>query len=340
MTIPNNPIRIAIIGYGGSGKISHAAIIQNSSDFQLKAVSDISPERREAARTELGCETCESHHSILENASDYDLVSVVTRSDTHCPIAVECLKAGLHVVVTKPWALNEAEARRMIAAQESSGKRLFPWVPMLWSPEFLKIREIIESGVLGNVFQVRRYINQLWRRHDWQTESRFGGGYLLNWGMHIVQPVLDLVPSPIVRVFGQLQQTINPGDTEDNFMAVMEFENGCRGVAEFTQAIEGLPSFMAQGDRGTLVSDGELIELVEKDPSDSLPPKRTRIAVEGKRYGDEAAIYADIAASLRENKPFAATTEKALYGTIVLDQIRKSHTTRSLISADLNRRLS
>ena len=194
MTNPNNPIRVAIIGYGGSGKI-YAAIVQENSDFQLKAVGDISAERRVAARAELGCATFESHKSILANASNYDLVSIVTRSDTHCPIAVECLEAGLHVVVTKPWALNEAEARRMIA-QRSNGKRLFPWVPMLWSPEFLRIREIIESGALRRSSDSSLHLNQFWRRYDWQTESKFGGGYLLNWGMHIVQPVLDLVPSP------------------------------------------------------------------------------------------------------------------------------------------------
>ena len=335
MTNPNNPIRVAIIGYGGSGKISHAAIVQENSDFQLKAVSDISAERREAAQTELGCVVFESHQPILENASNYDLVSIVTRSDTHCPIAMECLEAGLHVVVTKPWALNETEARRMIDAQEASGKRLFPWVPMLWSPEFMKIREIIESGAVGKVFLVRRYINQFWRRHDWQTESKFGGGYLLNWGMHIVQPIMDLVPCPVVRVYGQLQQTINPGDADDNFMAAIEFENGCRGVAEFTQAVEGLPSFMVQGDRGTLVSNGEMIKLLETDPESDLPAKITRFPIEGKRFGDEAAIYADIAANLQEDAPFAATVENALYGTIVLDAIRRSHETRTTVSLTL-----
>ena len=218
----------------------------------------------------------------------------------------------------------------MIDAQRSSGKRLFPWVPMLWSPEFLKIREIVESGAMGKIFLVRRYINQFWRRHDWQTESKFGGGHCST-GDGIVQPILDIVSSPAIRAYGQLQQTINPGDAEDNFMAVMEFENGCRGVAEFTQAIEGLPSFMVQGDRGTLVSKGETIELLRSDPSDTEPPKRISINVEGKRFGDEAAIYADIAANLQNDTPFAATVENALYGTIVLDAL-KSRTKLALQS--------
>ena len=54
--------------------------------------------------------------------------------------------------------------------------------------------------------------------------------------------------------------------------------------------------------------------------------------MEGKRFGDEAAIYADIAANLQNNTPFAATVENALYGTIVLDAIRESHETRSTVT--------
>lgn len=338
MVSENQPIRTALIGYGGSGKISHASIIQDSPAFELKAICDLSSNKRREAKADTGCQVFETHRAVVQKATEFDLACVVTRSDTHCKIAVECLQAGLNVVVTKPWALNESEARRMIAAQSRTGKRLFPWIPMYWSPEFLKIRKIIESGALGNVFLIRRYINQLWRRHDWQTESKFGGGYLLNWGMHIVQPVLDLVPSPVVQVFGQLQQTINPGDADDNFLASMEFENGCRGIAEFTQAVEGLPSFMIQGDQGTLVSDGETIELLETDPETTKPPRKTSFAIEGKRFGDEAAIYTDIAANLGQDAPFAATVDNALYGTIILDSIRKSHEERSVIPIDPNLR--
>ena len=82
-------------------------------------------------------------------------------------------------------------------------------------------------------------------------------------------------------------------------MAAIEFNNGCRAFAEFTQAVEGLPSFMVQGDRGTLVSNGETIELLETDPDQTLAPNRTRYPIEENASG-MTAIYADIAADLQK----------------------------------------
>lgn len=331
MTPPQPPIRTAIIGYGGSGKLSHTDPISQLPEFEIRAICDTSPERREEARSELSCEVYDRVDRLLEHAHEIDLVSVVTRTDTHCQIVEDCLNAGLHTVVTKPWAINRQEAERMLDAQATSGKTIFPWMPMSWSPEYLKIQELVESGAIGDVFLIRRYIAQFWRRNDWQTLARYGGGYLLNWGMHIVQPILDLVSSPVRRVFGQMQRTVNPGDVEDNFLASIEFENGVRGIAEFTQGIEGLPSFMVQGTNGMILSDGSVITLLVKDPGSNSETLRQTIPIEGKRFGDELEIYRDIARALRDAIPIRTGAADAYYGTLVLDAIRKSHEERQVV---------
>lgn len=328
MISTNEPIRVAIIGYGISGVLSHAVAIQANPAFSVRAVCDLSSERREQARKDLNCDVYESHKQLCERPDSIDLACVITRSDTHCAIVTDCLNAGFHTLVTKPWALNRQEADAMLAAQKSSGKRLFPWMPIYWSPEYRKIQELVRSGAIGEVFLARRYVNQFWKRSDWQTEQRFGGGYLLNWGMHIIQPILDLADNPAKHVSGQLQRTINPGDADDNFQAAIEFENGMRGIAEFTEAIEGLPSFMIQGTRGTILSDEKTVTLLQKEPDPSQEPVRSTFPIEGKVYGDEIEIYKDLAENLLHNTPFRATTEAAYQGTLVLDALRKSHHSR------------
>lgn len=336
MTSPYQPIRAAIIGYGGSGKLSHADIMSPLPEFDIRAVCDVSKEQRVRAKKELGCEVYPSVEALLARSSDLDMVSVVTRTDTHCQIVQDCLNAGLHTVVTKPWAINRKEADLMLDAQRKSGKTLFPWMPMSWSPEFTKIKALISTGAIGEVFLVRRHITHFWKRSDWQTQTKYGGGYLLNWGMHIVQPILDLVPSPAIRVFGQMQQTVNPGDAEDNFLSIIEFQNGTRGIAEFTQGIEGLPSFMVQGDKGMIHSDGKTITLVQKDPGSDNEAKRSKHIVEGKVFGDESAIYQDIARSIRDGIVIRATTANAYYGTLILDAIRESHQCRRTVEIPQN----
>jgi len=336
MSHQNQPIRAAVIGYGGSGKLSHADVMSQLPEFEIRAVCDLSQEQRTKAKKNLGCDVYSNVDELLTQSSDLDIAVVVTRTDTHCQIVQDCLNAGLHTIVTKPWAMNRKEADLMLDAQERSGKTIFPWMPMSWSPEFTQVKELIDTGGIGEVFLIRRHITHFWERSDWQTQTKYGGGYLLNWGMHIVQPILDLVSSPAIRVFGQMLQTINPGDAEDNFLSIIEFQNGTRGIAEFTQGIEGLPSFMVQGTRGMLLSDGESLTLLSKDPSADEPAVRTNFPITGKIFGDESEIYKDIARCIRSGKPMRANTRHSLYGTLVLDAIRKSHQTRQTvdISAD------
>jgi len=331
MSHPNQPIRAAIIGYGGSGKLSHADILSQLPEFEIRAVCDLSEEQRAKAKKDIGCDVYSNVEELLAHSSDLDMAIVVTRTDTHCQIVQDCLNAGLHTVVTKPWAMNRKEADLMLEAQERSGKTIFPWMPMSWSPEFTRIKELIGAGAIGEVFLVRRHITHFWERSDWQTQTKYGGGYLLNWGMHIVQPILDLVPSPAIRVFGQMQQTVNPGDAEDNFLSIIEFQNGTRGIAEFTQGIEGLPSFMAQGTRGMLHSDGESLTLLSKDPAADEPAVRTNFPITGKIFGDELDIYKDIAISIQSETPMRANTRHSFYGTLVLDAIRESHQSRQTV---------
>lgn len=319
-------LKTAIVGYGISGKLSHAYGITANPEFEIVAVCDLSPERRADAEAEHGCPTFCDHPSLMAAVPELDLACVITRSDTHCAIASDFLAAGVSALVTKPWVLNESEAQTLIEAQRRGGAQLFPWVPVYWADEVRQARQLIADGSIGNVFMVRRQIGDFRRREDWQTQRRFGGGYLLNWGAHIVPPLLALAGSPLVRVNGKLQEGIvNPGDADDAFFAMLEFENGCLGIAEFAQACEGLPTLMVQGDRGMLHSDGKTLTLLQKDPGDPAPPRRTSFPIAGKAFGDEAEIYRDVAQTLLFGRPFAVTPEDALLQTRVFDAIRASH---------------
>lgn len=331
MPPPNNIIRTAIIGYGESGRLSHAYGLLANPEFRITAVCDVSEKSLQEAAGEYDCATYTDYHEMLRS-EELDLISIVTRSDTHCQMTCDCLQAGFHTVVTKPWALNIQEADSIMEAYQASGKHLFPWVPAYWAPDFKKISQLIDSNAIGEIFRIRRYITGFRRRNDWQTELRYGGGYLLNWGMHIVQPLLTLVGSRVKRVLGQLQHVINQGDADDNFLVVMEFENGICGVAEFTQAIEGLPWYMVQGTRGMIRSDDKELILLQKDPGTTEKAKRTVFPIEGKIFGDEADIYRNIAQTILNNTPYPVPPGTAYYGTEVLDAVRASHESRKYVT--------
>jgi predicted dehydrogenase len=316
-------IRAAIVGYGESGRLSHAYGLQANEVFKICAVCDLSEDNRKRAQSELGCPTYESIDDLW-NEGPLDLVSIVTRSDTHTELACTCMERGAHVLITKPWALNAGEARRIIETAKRCHKQVFPWIPVYWAPDYRLAKKLIADGRLGDVFMIRRYLSDFRRRNDWQTLKRYGGGYLLNWGMHVLQPVLALAESPLKRLHADLCQFITPGDTEDHFSISMEFANGIRGVAEFTKSLVPLPSLLIQGTHGTLLGDGSSIRVV-RESVDGSNPHTESFPLTGKAFGDEAEIYSDLAKTLLHGHPFPVSTDDALAGTIALDCARLSH---------------
>jgi len=324
-------IRTAILGYGRSGSSMHAGGVANNDAFEMIAACDIDPERRQQAADRFGCAVYEDHHEMLRK-EQLDLVIIVTRSDQHCDMTCDCLAAGVNVLVTKPWAVNEAEARRMVAAAQDSGKLLMPWLPARWGCDLRRLQQLLADQTIGDVFLVRRIVHSFGTRNDWQTQRRCGGGYLLNWGPHIVDPPVVLLGSRVASIYGRMKQTINPGDVEDVFFVVMNLANGAIVQVEFTIAAEPLPSWFLQGTRGTIVVQGNQFRIHRKVPP---APDATAYAattspdeqvieetVAGALYGDTDEIYAEIAQALRGEREFAVKPADALELSRIFDAIR------------------
>ena len=328
-------LRAAILGYGRSGGSMHAGAVEaNPDDFEMAAICDIDPERAKLGAERFGCPAYDDYHAMLEK-EELDLVCVITRSDQHCQMTCDCLAAGVNVLVTKPWAVSAAEAQRMVDAAAASGKQLLPWLPARWGSMLVRLQQLVAEKAIGDVFMVRRAATSFNTRCDWQTEKKCGGGYLLNWGPHIVDPPIVLMDSPVRSVYGRMKQTINPGDVEDVFLAVMTLANGAVVHAEYTIAIEDLPNWYLQGTRGTIVARGADLKIYKNTPEEPNDPTRFSTmksekeevieeTVEGAAYGDSPQIYKEAAMSLRGERAFAVTPAHALELSRTLDAIRAS----------------
>ena len=328
-------VRAAILGYGRSGSSLHANPIEQNDDIDLVAVCDTDPERRKQAAERFGCPAYDDYHLMLKR-EDLDLVSIVTRSDQHCQMTCDCLAGDVNVLVTKPWATSAAEGERMVAAQEASGRMLLPWLPARWGTDLSRLRELVADGAIGKPFIVRRSVCSFATRKDWQTERRYGGGYLLNWGAHILDPPCLLVGGTIESLYGRLKQTINPGDGEDLFMVLMNLDNGVLVQAEYSVAVESVPNWFIQGDGGTIVVRGTDITIHQAtlpEPGDptqfttmkATDQKKTEETIEGAIYGDQHQIYREVVHSLRGEREFPVTPADALHISRVFDAIRLSH---------------
>lgn len=327
-------VRTAILGYGRSGSTMHAGAVEKNPDMEMVAVCDIDSESREKAKDRFGCEVYDDYHRMLV-AEDIDLVCVITRSDQHCSMTCDCLEAGVSVLVTKPWAVSEAEARRMVETGRKAKGQLLPWLPARWGCDLRRIRELVGAGEVGRVFLIRRSVSSFGTRNDWQTELTHGGGYLLNWGAHIIDPPVLLADSPVRTAYGRMGKVNNPGDGEDFFHAVLTLEDGTVVQAEYTVAVDCLPGWVVQGDRGTIVVRDTELTLQRVDPAQPKDPTRYSTMVEegrsesaetldGSPYGDEHEVYREIVASVRGEKVFSVTPEHAYELSCVFDAVRIS----------------
>lgn len=327
-------IRTAILGYGRSGSTMHAGGVENNETFQMAAVCDVDPKRREQAQERFGCPVYDDYHQMLEE-EELDLVCVITRSAQHCRMTIDCLEAGVDVLVTKPWAVNAAEGQSMIDAETRTGRRILPWLPARWGSDLRRLRELVADGAVGRPFMIRRTVASFGTRNDWQTEKKHGGGYVLNWGPHIVDTAVQLAGSPVRTAFARLGKVLNPGDGEDFFFSVLAMENDVTVVAEYAVSTEDLPNWVVQGDRGTIVVRGKEITVHSQTPASPSDPTRYSSmkaesederteTLDGVSYGDTNEVYAEIAAALTTGKPFPVRSTDALELSRVFDAIKES----------------
>ena len=213
-------LNVAIIGQGRSGRDIHGAYFLSEENklFNVVAAVDQIEFRRERAKKDFACDVYSDYRDLFYR-SDLDLVVNATFSNEHYPITMDLLNHGLNVVVEKPFAAHAAECQDMIdAARKKNGMRTV-FQQSHYSPAFKRVKELIHSGVFGEIKQVSVAFSWFTRRWDWQCSQRFCGGSLRNTGPHPMEQVLDLMnidydklPEVIVSRLGQANTF---GDAED-----------------------------------------------------------------------------------------------------------------------------
>ncbi len=268
------PIAVGILGYGRAGCGMQAAELKGrEGKFRIAAVCDIIPARLEKAATAHGCKTFARYEDMLADPT-IELISVASRSCDHFKHAMMALKANKLVLQEKPLCMTFAEAKKLRAEAAKHHDALFMRHNRRFEPTFQHIREIIASGILGEVFEIKLRRNSFSRRDDWQTINKFGGGQLLNWGPHIIDHALRFLKTPPVSVWSDLKKVAAVGDSEDHLKIVMKNAAGLVVDMEISggSAI-GEPEYLISGTKGALKASGNRITLRHWDPK-AKPGKR------------------------------------------------------------------
>jgi predicted dehydrogenase len=211
------PVRIGVagLGYWGPNLARNFAGLPNAELTWLCDGSDAALTR--VAANFPGVRTASSLDDLLADPT-LDAVALATPVPTHADLAVRVLEAGKHCFVEKPLAQSVADAERAVAAADASGKLLMVGHLLEYHPGVTKLRELAESGELGDLYYI--YGNRLNL-----GKLRADENALWSLGAHDVSVVLALVGEEPVEVVAHGESYVRQG-VEDVVFAFLRFPSG------------------------------------------------------------------------------------------------------------------
>ncbi|MDD2503109.1 MAG: Gfo/Idh/MocA family oxidoreductase [Clostridia bacterium] len=149
-------LRVGIIGTGWIAE-AHVENYKKMPDVEIVAGADLIPGKAEAFFERYGVPNvqCFESHTDMINSVELDAVSVCTYNATHAECTIDSLNKGINVMLEKPMCVTLEEAVEIIRAEEKSGKVLSIGFQPRFDPNMRKIKEIVESGALGEIYYIQ-----------------------------------------------------------------------------------------------------------------------------------------------------------------------------------------
>lgn len=338
------PIRVGVVGLGRAGYgMQCQELAARPEEFTIVAGCDIASVQRKRFAEKFPEARVYSDAAKLLADPDVDLVSVATRTPTHVEIAVAALRAGKYVMCEKPIAVTYKDAKKLQSADRRCPGKLFIRQNRRFEPCFNDVRDIIRSGILGDIYEIRLCRHHYARRDDWQTVIAEGGGQLLNWGPHIVDHALQFLESPVASLRSDLRRVAAVGDAEDHVHLTLVGRNGRIVDVEISGGVAiPAPIYWVAGTKGTLVSrDEKTIELRYLDPAAKPPRRHVKLGLMGsfgspdtlvwktetrevRKDLDCPHIWDNLFEHIRFGKPFWVKNEEAFEVMRILDLASKA----------------
>lgn len=335
-------IRVGIIGSGGIAQACHMPAYQALAGVELHAVADINPQAARAAAEKFSVPHVFTDYRDLVAMPEIDVVSVCTPNAFHKGPTIAALKAGKHVLVEKPIAVNAAEGRAMLRAAKRAGKLLMVGLNNRFAATTQALKRAIDGGALGEIYFAEAVATRRRGIPGWggfTEKDKSGGGALVDIGVHILDLSLYLMgyPKPasvsgvvaakfgprtdLPRVEGGWAWDPKNFSVDDFGVGFVRFENGASLVLKASWAGNiGDPAFNCTlwGTEGGCRSDpigiftqahGSLIDITPVE----LPRVKSHW-VEVERFIE----------AVRKGRPSPIPAEEALVTQQILDAIYRS----------------
>ncbi len=235
-------LRIGVIGCGTIGTV-HAQRYANCPQAELAWLVDLVEDKAKKLASIHGARNTGTDYRKM--LSEVDAVSVCLPNDLHCPVTVEALKAGKHVLCEKPIALNLKQATEMQAAAKKAGRLLAIGVVNRFNDNVNLVKSSIASGKLGEVYHANFFFKayrSIPGMGGWfTTKSRAGGGVMIDWGIHFLDLVMYCLgfPEP-KKAFGVAHARLGRNLKDYAFLSMWAGPPDYSGVCDVEEYVSGL----------------------------------------------------------------------------------------------------
>ncbi|MDR7241310.1 Gfo/Idh/MocA family protein [Priestia megaterium] len=265
-------VKIGVIGCGSIAQHRHLPEYKMNEQVELVAVCDINTERANSVAQQYGVKAYTNYEELLASGT-VEAVSVCTPNYLHAPISVAALNSGVHVLCEKPMATSEEEAKAMIEAAKTNGKKLMIGHNQRFVASHQKARELIEKGEIGKIYSFRTAFGhggpEGWSvdgKDSWffKKDEAFIGA-MGDLGVHKTDMLRYILNEEIVEVGAFVESNAKDfANVDDNAVCVLKTESGIIGTLAASWAYNG------KEDNSTIVYGEKGILRLEDDPKYSL----------------------------------------------------------------------
>ena len=233
-------VRWGIIGVGDVCEVKSAPAMNLVPNSRIEAVMRRNSEKVEDYAKRHGIKKWYTDAEQLINDPAVNAIYIATPPNAHAKYTVMAAKAGKPVYVEKPMAKTYSECEEMVAACEAAGVPLYTAYYRRALPNFLKVKEIIDAGVIGDVRMVEIRLHKplepdiiTHQENHWRTNPEIaGGGYFHDLGSHQLD-LLDYYFGRVTSASGHISNQAGLYEAEDIVTATMTFENGVIGTGSW-----------------------------------------------------------------------------------------------------------
>lgn len=320
---------VGLVGFGFAGKVFHAPVIRAVEGLRLTTIVQRSGEGSADGRY-AGVRFVRSVDELLTSAAPpVDLVVIATSNTSHAPIAKQCLLAGRHVVVDKPFATTLAEAAELVHLAGERHRVLSVYQNRRYVTDFVTLQRLLADGILGRVTSFESHFDRFrpeLRPGAWREQPGPGAGVWFDLGPHLLDQAFVLFGLP-QALSADIRIERDGAAVDDAFDVMLHYPRMRALLRATLLAAAPGPSFAVHGTKGSFVKYGlDPQEAALKaggtpgEPNwDAEPRDRygTLTTPEGARPvpsvpSSYAHYYANVRDAIQRKAPLAVTPEHAL----------------------------